>query len=61
MVARGGAPSPLSKWSLIRNQIAVARRRERIFAIQFFDGFSFMGWLAGEEDLGDFLAELFFG
>ncbi len=44
----------------MRNQIAIARRNERIFAIRFFVRFSFIGRFAGEEDVRDFFAELIF-
>ncbi len=46
---------------LMRNQIAIASRSERIFAIQLCVRFSFMGWFAGDKDIGDFFSELFFG
>jgi hypothetical protein len=57
----GKAPSLTLRWSLIRNQIAIARRRERTFAIQLWVRLSFMGWFVGEEDFGNFFAELLFG
>lgn len=40
-VARGGS-FDLSMLLLMRNQIPLARRRQMVFAIQFFDGVIFM-------------------
>jgi hypothetical protein len=62
--ARGGfsmKPPFNSRFCLMRNQIAIASRRDRTFAIQFFDRLSFMGRFAGEKDVGDGFTELLFG
>jgi hypothetical protein len=47
--ARGGfsMKPPLDlRFCLMRNQIAIASRRDRTFAIQLWDGLNFMGRLA---------------
>ena len=45
----------------MRNQITIASRSERIFASRWFERLIFIGRFAGEEDVGDFVAELGLG
>ena len=59
-VGFSNSPPPPARVFLMRNQIAIASRSERIFASRWFERLIFIGRFAGEEDVGDFVAELDF-